>query len=97
MCVILSVFYRNVSAALFLLNKVHNSIYSKKYALRVNFVNLNRTNKQSCGGRRCSIYIMYSLPKICTIWMISYLRFVCFLVQPDGSIEDLKDNLFCLE
>ncbi len=38
----------------------------------------------------------FRLPKICTIWMISYLRFVCFLVQPDGSIEDLKDNLFCL-
>jgi hypothetical protein len=32
----------------------------------------------------------FRLPKICTIWMISYLRFVCFLVQLDGSIEDLK-------
>ena len=63
MCVILSVSYRNVSAALSLLNKVYNSIYSKKYALRVNFVNLNRIQTRKVVEEVFYICLVSDCPK----------------------------------
>jgi hypothetical protein len=101
MCVLLSVSYRNVSAALSRLNKVHNSIYSKKYALRVNFVNLNSIlYKQEKLWMRCSIYSnnSFSLPKICTIcWWYLIWDLYAFLFDQMVLLRTWKVIWFVLD
>jgi hypothetical protein len=59
----LSVSYRNISPALSRLNKVHNSIYSKKYA-RVNFVNLNRIQTRKVVEEVFYICLVSDCPKL---------------------------------
>jgi len=94
-CVMLSDSYTNVSAALSLLNKVYNSFYSKKYALRVNFVNRNRTNKQSCGGD--ILYICIVCPNYAQFGRYLILDLYAFLFDQMVLLRPWKVICFVLD